>query len=118
MCCVSALAIYYAPSEIKRVIVMVQQYCWMFTFIVYIGNGWLELVSAHLSHLRLLSLEKCFGVCDKDVAALVADLPELVVINSWGDIVGTLSKEMREIFYELRGEGEYFKRTDCRFRIF
>jgi hypothetical protein len=96
MWCVSALAICCASSEIKRVIVMVQLYCWVFTFIVFAGSGWLALVPAHLPHLRLLCLERCDRVCDKYIEELVAAVPKLVVINHLGDIVGEMRNKQLE----------------------
>jgi hypothetical protein len=79
------------------VIVIVQQYCWVFTFIVFVGDGWLALVTAHLPQLRLLYLVGCNRVCDKDIAELVAAVPELVAINRCGDNVGAGRNELLEI---------------------
>jgi hypothetical protein len=76
----------------------------MFTFIVFVGIRWLALVPAHLPCLRLLGLEECGKKCDKYIGKLVAALPELVVTNSRGDIVGASSKELHEIIYELRAD--------------
>jgi hypothetical protein len=74
----------------------------MFTFIVFVGDGWLTLLAAHLPYLRLLGLRGCDKKCDKYIAKLVASLPELSVINHKGDIVGASSKELHEIIYYLR----------------
>jgi hypothetical protein len=90
----------------------------MFTFIVFVGNGWLALVAAHLPYLRLLGLEGCDKKCDKYIAKLVAALPELVVINHRGDIVGASSKELHEIIYNLRGDFRDFIMRRCRFNGF
>jgi hypothetical protein len=83
---------------------MEQQYCWVFRLIVFVGNGWLELVTAHLAHLRLLGLERCDSVCPKVISELVAAQPELAVINPRGDIVGALRNELWETYYDLRLE--------------
>jgi hypothetical protein len=72
MCC--------AASEIKRrVIVLVKLYCGVFTFIVFIGDGWLALVPAHLPHLRRLCLQ-CFDVRKKYIEEVRAAMPQLVLI--------------------------------------
>jgi hypothetical protein len=69
-------------------IVMVQQYCGMFTFIVSVGNGYSALVPSLLPHLRLLCLWYCNRVCDEYIEEVVAAAPELVVINRTSKIVG------------------------------
>jgi hypothetical protein len=100
MCC--------AASEIKRVIVMVQLYCCVFTFIVFVGDGWMALVPAHLPHLRLLGLEKSKGVCGDYVADLVAAVPELIVLNCQRKIVGGLSnKQLEAVCSELEPDSGY-----------
>jgi hypothetical protein len=102
--CVTALAT-CASSEIKCcVIVMEQQYCWVFRLIVFVGNGWLEVVIAHLPHLRLLDLERCDRVCPKIISELVAALPERAVINSRRDIVGAQRNELRETFNDIHNK--------------
>jgi hypothetical protein len=89
MCC--------ASSEIERcVIVMVQLYCWVFTFVVFVGKGCLALVPAHLPHLRLLRLESCERVRNKYISKLVAALPELAIINCQGKIFGELRNKQLE----------------------
>jgi hypothetical protein len=50
----------------------------------------MALLPAYLPQLRLLCLEKCNDVCGKDIAELMAALPELVVINRERKIVGEL----------------------------
>jgi hypothetical protein len=72
----------------------------VFTFIVFVGDGWMALVPAHLPHLRLLGLEDCSSVSDEQIDELVAAAPELVVINCWGDVVGPLSNERLETGYD------------------
>jgi hypothetical protein len=85
MCC--------ATSEIKHcVIVMVH---WVFTFIVFVGDESLSLVPAHLPHLRLLSLEDCESVYYNYIYLIMAALPELVVVNRWGVILGEMRGGMR-----------------------
>jgi hypothetical protein len=86
---------------------MVQQYCWVFTFIVFVGNGWLALVTAHLPHLRLLSLKKCYRVCDEYVAELMAAVPELVVINCSGEVVGGMGSKQLEAAYKCSKSEKY-----------
>jgi hypothetical protein len=81
MCC--------AASGIERwVIVMVQLCCCVFTFVVFVGEGWLALVPAHLPHLRLLGLQVCNKACDSYITEILAAAPELAVINYNGKIVG------------------------------
>jgi hypothetical protein len=88
MCC--------ASGEIKRVIVLVQLYCCVFKFIVFVGDGWMALVPAHLAHLRFLGLQGCDRVCDKYIEELVAAVPELVVMNCEDKIVGGQSNKQLE----------------------
>jgi hypothetical protein len=64
-----------------------QQYCWMYVFILFVGEGYLALVPSHLPHLRLLCLVGCNSVCDKYVQELVAAVPELKVIFRGGKVV-------------------------------
>jgi hypothetical protein len=88
MWCVSALAMCCAASEIERcVIVMVQLCCWVFTFVVFVGDGWLALVPTHLPHLRRLDLEGCGNVSSECLEELVAAIPGLVAINCRGRVV-------------------------------
>jgi hypothetical protein len=75
---------------------MVQLYCCVFTFVVFVGDGWMALVPAHLPHLRLLGLEECGSECDERIDGLVTAAPKLVVINCRGDVVGPLSNEQLE----------------------
>jgi hypothetical protein len=98
MCC--------ALSEIKRfVIVMVQLYCCVFTFIVFVGDGWMPLVPAHLPHLRLFNFRGCdvvMSAVDEDIEELMASLPELVFIDIFGTIVGGLrDKQLAAVCSEL-----------------
>ena len=52
----------------------------MFTFILFLGEGWLAQVPSHLTHLRELCLAGCDNVRDKYVFELLADAPQLSVI--------------------------------------
>jgi hypothetical protein len=88
MCC--------ASNEIKHVIVMVLLYCWAFTFIVFVGDGWLALVPAHLPHLKLLSLKMCKNVSSEHIAEIVAAVPELLVITNFCNHIGGLGSKLRE----------------------
>jgi hypothetical protein len=89
MCC--------AASGIERcVIVMVQLYCVVFTFVVFVGDGWMTLVPAHLRHLRLLRLEECYEVLDSYITEILAAVPQLVLINCEGDTVGGLRDKQLE----------------------
>jgi hypothetical protein len=93
MCCDS--------SEMKRCVI-VQLYCWVIKFIVFVGDGCLALVPAHLPHLRLLCLKWCDYVCDKYIAEILAAVPELVVINRQGKIVGGLrNKQLKAVCSNL-----------------
>jgi hypothetical protein len=51
----------------------------VYSYLVFVGNGWLALVSSYLPHLKRLCLEWCQNVCDKYVEELVAAVPELKV---------------------------------------
>jgi len=51
----------------------------VYIYLVFVGEGWLALVSSCLPHLRELCLWGCFDVCDKYVGELVAAVPELKV---------------------------------------
>jgi hypothetical protein len=74
---------------------------------VFVGNGWLAQVTAHLPHLRLLCLEDCDIVCDEHIEELVAAVPELVVINRLGDIVGAMSNKLQETIFGFSTEYAY-----------
>jgi hypothetical protein len=91
MWCVSALEMCCASSERKRVIVTVQLYHWVFTFIVFVGNGWLALVPAHLPNLRMLCLQWCDGVPVVHIEELAAAAPQLLVVKPSGFILGAPS---------------------------
>jgi len=51
----------------------------VYSYLVFVGNGWLALVPSHLPHLRQLELSACCNVCNKYVEELVAAVPELEV---------------------------------------
>jgi hypothetical protein len=80
----------------------------MFTFIVFVGDGCLALVTAHLPHLRLLCLEECDSECDEHIAELMAAVLELVVINCRGDIVGAERIKQLKITAKRCTFKEYF----------
>jgi hypothetical protein len=50
-------------------------------YLVFVGDGWLELVPSRLPDLRKLCLERCKNVCNKYVKELVAAVPEVKVSN-------------------------------------
>ena len=52
-----------------------------YSYLVFEGEGWLELVPSHLPHLRLLCLQLCLNVCNKYVEELVATVPQLKIIK-------------------------------------
>jgi len=52
-----------------------------YSYLVFEGEGWLELVPSHLPHLRLLCLQHCLNVCNKYVEELVATVPQLKIIK-------------------------------------
>ena len=56
----------------------------VYSYLVFVGNGWLGLLPSCLPHLRELCLEGCCSVCVQYVEDLVASVPELKVINIWG----------------------------------
>jgi hypothetical protein len=62
----------------------------VFIFIVFVGEGSMSLVPAHLPHLRVLGLEQCSCVNDECIDMIVAAVPELVVVKLFGEIVGGL----------------------------
>jgi hypothetical protein len=53
----------------------------VYSYLLFVGKGWLALVPSHLPHLRELCLELCDNVCDEYVQELMAALPELEVIK-------------------------------------
>jgi len=55
--------------------------------IVFVGKDYFALVPSRLPHLRLLDLEQCDNVCDEYLEELVIAVPELVVIDYYGDTV-------------------------------
>jgi hypothetical protein len=98
---VSALAMCCAASEIKHcVIVMVQLYCCVFTFIVFVGDGWLALVPAHLPHLRVLRLVWSDSVRNEHLEDLVAAAPQLLVIIPSGNILSAPSNSLVSSYVE------------------
>jgi hypothetical protein len=89
MRCVSALAMCCAASEIERcVIVMVQLYCCVFTFDVFVGDGWMALVPTRLPHLRALRLSSCHRVRHELLEQLVTAAPHLFIVKPSNYIVG------------------------------
>jgi hypothetical protein len=59
----------------------------VYIYVVFVGKDYTTLVPSHLPHLRLLHLEQCDNVCDEYLEELVAAVPDLVVVNYYGDIV-------------------------------
>jgi len=59
----------------------------VYIYILFVGKDYFALVPSHLPHLKLLHLEQCDHVRDEYLEELVAAVPELVVINYYGDIV-------------------------------
>jgi hypothetical protein len=53
----------------------------VYSYLVFVGEGYLALVPSHLPHLRVLCLSGCDYVCDKYVEELMAAVPELKVIK-------------------------------------
>ena len=53
----------------------------VYSYLVFVGNGWLALVPSHLPHLRQLRLEGCGKFCDEYIEELVAAVPELKIIK-------------------------------------
>jgi hypothetical protein len=51
----------------------------VYSYLVFVGKGYLALVPSHLPHLRRLCLKGCDNVCDKSVEELVAAVTELKV---------------------------------------
>jgi hypothetical protein len=101
MCC--------AASEIKLCVIVFVQLLIGVTFVVFVGDGWLALVPAHLPHLRVLRLQWCDTVGDENIEKLMAAAPEVAVINRWGKIVGEVSDKLRRMFC---GQG-----TECSYAI-
>jgi hypothetical protein len=62
---------------------------------VLTGTGYFALVPSHLPHLKRLNLEQCNNVCDKSLEELVAAVPELEVIDYYGDRVVAEKNEPR-----------------------
>jgi hypothetical protein len=53
----------------------------VYSYLLFVGKGWLALVPSHLPHLRLLCLTLSDNVCIKFVEELEAAAPELRVIK-------------------------------------
>jgi len=53
----------------------------VYIHLVFVGEGYLALVSTCLPHLRKLVLVGCYNVCDECVEELVAAVPELEIIK-------------------------------------
>ena len=51
----------------------------VYTYLVFVGEGWLALVPLHLPHLRRLYLLSCYNLVHKYVEELRAAVPELEV---------------------------------------
>jgi hypothetical protein len=79
MWCVSALEICHASANKPLYDCDATLLLKVYIYLVFVGNGWMELVPSHLPHLRELCLEACYNVCDKYVKELVAAVPELKV---------------------------------------
>jgi len=69
----------------------------VYTYLVFVGKGYLAQLPSHLPHLRRLSLLGCIDVCDKYVEELVAAAPHLEVINIRGKIVRNKHLETAEL---------------------
>ena len=82
MWCVSALDICCASSQIKTLndcdATVLEN---VYSYLVFVGNGWLPLVPSHLPHLEELCLAGCHNVRDVYVEVLMASLPELKIIR-------------------------------------
>jgi len=53
----------------------------VYIYLVFVGEGWLSLVSSHLRHLRKIILVGCDNLRDEYLEELMADVPELLVIR-------------------------------------
>jgi len=51
----------------------------VYTYLVFVGEGWMALVPSCLPHLGELNLVECDDVCGKYVEELKAAVPELKV---------------------------------------
>jgi hypothetical protein len=51
----------------------------VYSYLVFVGEGWLALVPSYLPHLRELSLDGCYNVCDKYIEELRVAVPELEI---------------------------------------
>jgi hypothetical protein len=67
---------------------MVQLYCCVFTFIVFVGEEFLPLVPVHLPHLRVLGLDGCRNLDEEYINKLGAAIPEVLIIGGSGEPVG------------------------------
>ena len=72
----------------------------IYSYLVFVGKGYLALVPSHLPHLRLLIWDFRIDVRDKDVEELVAAAPELTVMDTWGCTVGAMMNKLQERTYE------------------
>ena len=82
MWCVSALEICCASSQVRTLndcnATLLEN---VYSYVVFVGNGWLPLVPSHLPNLEKLCLVGCPNVREVYVEVLMASLPELKIIR-------------------------------------
>ena len=81
MWCVNAIEICCASNQRKTFVNVIQQYCCVYSKLLFLGDGWLALVPTHLSYLRYLLLFGCDKVHGEYVEELVAAVPQLEVFK-------------------------------------
>jgi hypothetical protein len=63
---------------------------------VLTGTGYFALVPSHLPHLKRLNLEQCSNVCDRSLEELASAVPELEIIDYYGDRVVAETNEPKK----------------------
>ena len=60
--------------------------------VLFTGSGYFALVPTRLPQLKRLNLEQCNNICDKSVEKLVEAMPQLEVIDYYGERVDITKK--------------------------
>jgi hypothetical protein len=53
----------------------------VYSYLFFVGKGWLALLPSQLPNLRVLCLQFCHNLCVKYVEEMMAAVPELNVIK-------------------------------------
>jgi hypothetical protein len=73
----------------------------VYSYLVFVGNGWLAQVPSHLPHLRRLCLGGCHKVRNEYVEELIDAVPELKVSRSISFVEPCLFRFRPSLFYSF-----------------